>query len=109
MKHGNGEYLSLKGTAVFAVGFGAFIVGLSFGGAKVTEMGFDSSDAERVAEQNGFMEAEVTEVNRLFPGAQGCGKGDLIGFEIEAIAPNGNPVTIDVCKGLFKGATIRQG
>lgn len=100
--------LSLKESSLMLAGFGVLFVGGSFGCAKVVETGFDESDARRVVEENGFVDPEVTEVNRILPGLQGCGEGDAIGFEIEALAPNGNIAQLIVCKGIFKGATVRQ-
>lgn len=51
-----------------------------------------------------------TDTDRFFAGLGGCGKGDIVAYELEATAPNGTQgVDILVCKGLLKGATLRQG
>lgn len=74
----------------------------------VVEQNYDATDAVATAEDMGFTDAEVTEVNRWYPGFQGCDEKDSIGFELNATNPNGDEVDLLVCKGLFKGATIRQ-
>ena len=38
----------------------------------------------------------------------GCGKGDTVADKFEVTAPSGNRITVVVCSGVFKGATIRH-
>ena len=81
---------------------------LNRGCTAVTEMSYDTQDAEQTAEDMGFTQPEVTETSRWLVGLQGCDKYDSIGFEMTAINAQGQEVDILVCKGLLKGATVRQ-
>jgi hypothetical protein len=99
---------SLKESLLLGAGVMGFAILAPYAGAKITESGFDSDDARRVAENSGYTDPEIIEVNRFFPGFQGCDKGDLLGFEMIAVAQNGAEVDLTICKGLFKAATLRQ-
>lgn len=93
----------LAGAAVLA---GVLLLGR--GCTAVVEQTYGTDDAVATAEDMGFTNPEVTEVNRWLPGLQGCDEKDSIGFEMTATNAQGREVDLLVCKGLFKGATLRQ-
>ncbi len=62
----------------------------------------DPDGAYSVLETNGYSAISITG-GRFF----GCGEGDVFRTGFSAKSPNGQSVTGVVCKGIFKGNTIR--
>ncbi len=63
----------------------------------------DAPDAKRTLENQGY-----TNVKAGGYAAFSCdSESDLYATNFEAISPSGTPVTGAVCKGVFKGSTIR--
>ena len=89
--------------------YGAIFVGLgalAFGCGKAVQE--PDSKVERIVENAGYINPEVTDVDILFVQLQGCGEDDLVGYDVSATsATTGNEVNLRVCDGIFKGMTIR--
>jgi len=79
------------------------------GCAKLTEENYDSDDARKFLEQSGYTDIEHVDTDVFMITFRGCGRDDAIKYEFEATGPTGIPAEVDVCKGMLKGATIRQG
>jgi len=63
----------------------------------------DGPDARRVLEENGF-----TQVHTGGHAGSACDSGsDVYATRFTAVAPSGHVVSGAVCKGWFKGSTIR--
>jgi hypothetical protein len=62
----------------------------------------DKIDAERTLVINDFTEIEITGYKIL-----GCSQDDIYHTGFRATSPNGHKVEGVVCKGIFKGSTIR--
>src|SRR5574338_1701337 len=92
---------------VYAGFIGAALL-MGRGCTAAVEASYDADAAAQTVEDMGFTEPQVTETNRWFVGFQGCDEKDSLGYEITAVNPQGKEVELLVCKGLFKGATIRQ-
>ena len=91
-------------------GIAALAIGTSWTLGEIVKSGYNSSEAKEFVEQSGYTGVELSDTDTVLVGARGCGKGDAVKYEFTATSPNGTPnVSVDVCKGLFKGATIRQG
>lgn len=74
---------------------------LSVGFCKPTE-------ARKAMEKGGFSEIQIAHTHRFVAPLHGCGRDDLVVYEVRAINPIGKPVSITVCDGLFKHATVRS-
>lgn len=93
-------------TTVFVFTFIFFVAALIFGvfgGLLVKEDG-----AIQLLEAQGFSDVNITSHQWLFVGLRGCEDSDAAKFTFEATGPNGQIVdNLFVCKGLFKGYTLR--
>jgi hypothetical protein len=65
----------------------------------------DNSKAVRAMENIGF--SDVTVVNRSYVSFQ-CGRGDIVEYTVKATNARGERVTMIVCTGWLKGATVRS-
>lgn len=65
----------------------------------------DNSEAVRAMENNGF--SNVTVVDRSYVSFQ-CGSGDIVEYTVKATNARGERVTMIVCAGWLKGATVRS-
>jgi hypothetical protein len=87
---------SLKST--FAISAIALAVGLSF----TNPLWTDPAGATKTLDDGGFTQIQTGGYSWF-----GCGKGDLYHTEFKAKNAQGKEVSGVVCKGLFKGSTIR--
>ena len=94
----------VKPIALF-VAAGAFWAG----SVAITESNYGSDQGQQYLEQQGYKDVKPTDTNILFVGWHGCGDSDIVQYNFDTVAPNGSPVGMMVCKGLFKAATSRQG
>lgn len=90
--------------AVVALG-----LGLEAGTAKIADAGYGADKAKSFLEDAGYTHVEHTDTDYMFIQVTGCGRDDNVKYEFDAVGPTGNTTELDVCKGMFKGATIRQG
>jgi hypothetical protein len=91
-----------------AYGLGLIAVALvGAGSAKIVDSNYGSDRAARYLEQQGYTNVVHTDTDYFL--IFGCGKGDTVKYDMEATAQNGDRVNAIVCKGLFKGATFRDG
>lgn len=79
------------------------------GSVAITESNYGSDRGQQYLEQQGYKDVQPTGTNTLFVSWHGCGVNDIVQYNFKADAPNGDHVGMMVCKGLFKGATSRQG
>jgi hypothetical protein len=79
------------------------------GAIGITEANYDSSQASQYMREEGYTNVHDPERHTLLFQSRGCGRGDLIDFEFEVTAPNGDEVKRIVCKGLTGAAVIREG
>ena len=63
--------------------------------------------AMRAAEAIGYTDVKVTDRHTFFPNFQGCGRDDMVKFDVTGIDPKGVTRKFFVCDGLLKGATVR--
>jgi hypothetical protein len=63
--------------------------------------------AERALETSGFTHIYSPHREWFFIQYKGCGNEDAALYRFKATNPVGKPVTVTVCEGFFKGATIR--
>ncbi len=63
----------------------------------------DQQGAEKAINDDGRFTVTSYEGHKVL----GCGKGDLYRDEFKAVNKDGKPVDIVVCKGIFKGSTVR--
>ena len=84
--------------------FNLVALGLSLGliAALTNPLWVDPAGATNTADSHGFTNVETTGY-RWF----GCGKGDIWHTGFKATNQNGKDVTGVVCKGFFKGSTLR--
>ena len=69
----------------------------------------NESVAIQAMEDRGFSEVEVDGSAWFLVGLRGCSEKDAARFDVTAINPAGNRVSLSVCSGWpFKGATIRS-
>lgn len=85
------------------------VTALTFGVGKTVDANYGEEKARDYVEQNGYTDVDHQETNIMFVGVQGCDSNDAAGYEFTAVSPNDTPVEVTVCKGIFKGATLRQG
>lgn len=106
------RYRSAYVPGKLAVSSAAVIVvtGLWLGGAKLTDASYGVDKAENYLEQQGYTDIHSPETHITFVGWRGCGESDLVQYDFETTAPNGDQdVKMMVCKGFLKAATSRQG
>ena len=63
--------------------------------------------AVHAAEAMGYSDVKITDRHTFFPNFRGCGKDDMVKFDVTATDPKGVERKFFVCDGLFKGATVR--
>ena len=77
---------------------------------KVTDKRYGVEKAGEYLEQLGYTDVTPGGQTIWFPGVKGCDKSDAVMYRFDATTPNGTEgESMIVCKGLFKGATARQG
>lgn len=74
----------------------------TFGAITVSEPG-----AQRAAETMGFTEVQVANSGFMFTSWRGCDDKDYSWYKVNAVNPTGESVELTVCRGLFKGYTVR--
>ena len=87
----------------------AFSGGVGWGAGEITKATYGSDEAKEYVEDSGYTNVELEDTDTIFVGARGCGVQDVLGYEFSAESPSGSEVDVLVCKGLLKGATLRQG
>lgn len=97
----------IAGGLIAAVGAGAYIAP-----GKVVDATYGSGRAQDYVEQSGFTNVHHTDTDTTAMVLRGCNniRDAAAGakYEFTATALNGEDVKLFVCKGLLKGATIRQ-
>jgi hypothetical protein len=83
--------------------FGSFVPGM------LVDSGYGEEKAIEFAEDQGYSDVHLTDKDIFLPEWKGCGKSDVVGYDLEATSARGSQVELIVCKGIFKGATLRQG
>jgi hypothetical protein len=78
-------------------------------GSAATDANYGAAKATEFLEQSGYTDVEHENTDMFLIGKRGCGRDDSVMYEFDATAANGDNVEMIVCKGFFKGATIRQG
>lgn len=79
------------------------------GSCAVSASNFTEEEARVVLESQGYRDAEHVDKDVLFVGVKGCADSDIAMHEFVATGQNGVQMEVDVCKGIFKGATVRVG
>lgn len=87
---------------------GGLATGISYGGGILVDSLYGKRRAQEYVEQSGYTSVEFNRVNRVLVGFRGCGESDMAEYKFHAKAANGQEAKVIVCKGLLKGATIRQ-
>lgn len=85
------------------------VAALAVGQGVVVDRLYGEERAAEFVEQNGFTDLQLTSKKIALIGFRGCDGRDAVGYEFTAQAPNGTIADLRVCKGIFKGATLRQG
>lgn len=86
----------------------AVALGLSAIVGAITDANYGSKEAEQYVERSGYTDVDLTDTSIFAVGFKGCDKGDTVKYSFEATAPNGTNSEVIVCKGLFKGGTLRD-
>jgi hypothetical protein len=94
--------VQIGGMAAFAI-FGSFVPGM------IADAGYGEEKAKGFAEDQGYSNVQVTDKDIFLPEWRGCGSSDVVGYDLEATSARGVQVELIVCKGILKGATLRQG
>lgn len=94
--------------AIFGIAL-AFSGGASWGAGEITKATYSADDAKGYVEDNGYTHVELEDTDTIFVGVRGCDQKDTLSYEFSAESPSGNNVDVLVCKGILKGATLRQG
>jgi hypothetical protein len=97
MRNSSFSILGTLGVLVLAVG-------LVWGFGAITH---NPEGAVSAATSMGFTQVEVQKSGIFFPGFRGCSDKDYSYYKITALNSQGQPVDLLVCKGLFKGYTVR--
>ncbi len=89
---------------------GLAVVGAAalFGPGLIADANYGEERAAQFLEKNGYENVEHLDTSTAFVGWQGCDGSDNVKYSFEATAQNGVDTTVLVCKGMFKGATIRD-
>lgn len=97
----------IAGGLIAAVGAGAYL-----GPGKAVDATYGSDRAQDYVEQSGFTNVHHTDTDTTAMALRGCNSPEEVAagakYEFTATALNGEEVKLFVCKGLLKGATIRQ-
>ncbi len=106
------ESLKSRGLGVRFAVYGSLLVAamsVDYGVGEIADHTYGADRAVAYAEQNGYTGVTLDGVEHLAVEFRGCSDSDEVGYELEGTAPNGVHAHILVCKGIFKGATLRQG
>ena len=79
-----------------------------FGPGIITDANYGEQKASQYLEESGYTDIQLTSKSQILVGWQGCDGNDSAKYSFEATALNGTDATVIVCKGMFKGATIRD-
>ena len=93
----------VSGVVLGAIGLAAFL-----GPGIISDAGYGEEQATHYLEETGYTNVELTNKSRVLVGWQGCDGDDAVKYSFEATALNGADADVIVCKGMFKGATIRD-
>lgn len=74
----------------------------------VADSNYGSEAATEFLEGSGYSEVKLTDTSRVLVEWEGCGDDDDVKYSFEATSANGVDNEVIVCKGMFKGATIRD-
>jgi len=69
---------------------------------------FDGSKAEKFVENKGYTNVDPRDTDHFPFTLRRCDEDDQIQHTLTATDPSGHQVELDVCKGLFNGATIHK-
>lgn len=98
------------GTPVAILGIAlAFSGGVSWGQGELVKATYGADDAQEYVEDSGYTNVQLEDTDTILVGVRGCGEKDAVSYEFSAESPSGSDVDVLVCKGLLKGATLRQG
>jgi len=89
---------------VATLGVCVLVFGLIWGIGAVTVNESGAADATTAM---GFSQVEVESSGFMFTGFRGCDEKDFSWYKVKAVNANGDDVTLRVCRGLFKGYTVR--
>ena len=86
------------------------VVGIAslFGPGIITDANYGDERAAQYLEEVGYTDVELTGESQFLVSWQGCDGTDAVKYSFEATAVNGVDTDVIVCKGMFKGATIRD-
>jgi hypothetical protein len=87
----------------------AFSGGVTWGQGEVVKATYGADEAKEYVEDSGYTDVELEDTDTILVGVRGCGEKDAVNYEFSAESPSGSEVDVLVCKGLLKGATLRQG
>ena len=80
------------------------VLGVMWGFGAMTH---NPEGATAAATTMGFTQVEVQKSGIFFVGFHGCSDKDYSYYNVSALNPQGEPAELLVCKGLFKGYTVR--
>lgn len=63
--------------------------------------------ALHLLQNEGFAHPKVVHRDIWYVPLRGCGRDDIVAYDIQAVNPRGQTVIMRVCEGIFKGATPR--
>lgn len=87
---------------LYLILFVAFVIAEQAIARSISEDG-----AVHAAEAMGYNDVKITDRHTVFPNFQGCGRDDLVKFDVSGVDQKGVERKFFVCDGLFKGATVR--
>ena len=93
-----------KSNLLFAFGITTLAFFILWG---VSSMTVNETGAGDAAATMGFSEVEVLDSGFFFTSLRGCDEKDLSWYKVKAVNSNGDNVNLRVCRGLFKGYTVR--
>lgn len=83
---------------------------LSLGTGEVADNLYGSGAARNYVRSQGYADAHLKQVDHVLVGFKDChGPGiesKAVEYEFSATSPNGNPVEVDVCEGIFTGPEL---
>lgn len=97
-----------KSIVVPGVMLGAAALAGIIGPGLITDASYGDEKAAQYLEEAGYTDIELTGESKIFVGLQGCDTSDAVKYSFEVTAVNGVDTEVIVCKGMFKGATIRD-
>ncbi len=89
---------------VTSIGVCALAFGLMWG---VSALTVNESGAANATTTMGFSQAKVQDSGFMFTAFRGCDEKDLSWYKVNAVNANGDEVNLRVCRGFFKGYTVR--